>query len=78
MTLALYSYDEKNGFLLGEGPAIRIIENNDNSLVELLLEVASLSQANSFLEEHKLLDKESTHNKLIIQIPGIHGVHLAK
>lgn len=74
--MAPYSYDEKNGFLLAEGPAIRIIENSDDSLVELLLEVASLSQANSFLGEHDFLDKESTQNKLIIQIPGIHGLRL--
>jgi hypothetical protein len=74
--MAPYSYDEKNGFLLAEGPAIRIVENNDDSLVELLFEVTSFSQARSFLEEHTLLDKESTNDMLLIQLPDIQGLRL--
>ena len=74
--MAPYSYDENNGFLLAEGPAIRIVENNDDSLVELLLEVTSFSQARSFLEEHNLLDKESINDMLLIQLPDIQGLRL--
>lgn len=71
-----YSYDENKGFLLAEGPAIRIVENNDDSLVELLLEVTSFSQARSFLEEHTLLDKESINDMLLIKLPDIQGLRL--
>ena len=71
-----YSYDENNGFLLAEGPAIRIVENTDDSLVELLLEVTSFAQARSFLEEHTLLDKESINNMLLIKLPDIQGLRL--
>lgn len=74
--MAPYSYDENNGFLLAEGPAIRIVENDDDSLVELLLEVTSFSQARSFLEEHNLLDKESINDMLLIQLPDIQGLRL--
>ena len=74
--MAPYSYDENNGFLLTEGPAIRIVKNNDDSLVELLLEVTSISQARSFLEKHTLLDKESINDKLLIQLPDIQGLRL--
>jgi len=74
--MAPYRYDEKNGFILPEGPAIRIVENNDDSLMELLFEVAFFSQANSFLGEHEWLDKRSTHNRSVIQIPGIQGLRL--
>ncbi|MFC1785980.1 hypothetical protein ACFLZA_01280 [Candidatus Neomarinimicrobiota bacterium] len=74
--MAPYSYDENNGFLLAEGPAIRIVENSDDSLVELLFEVTSFSQARSFLEEHTLLDKESRNDMLLIQLPDIQGLRL--
>lgn len=74
--MAPYSYDENNGFLLAEGPAIRIVENNDDSLVELLFEVTSFSQARSFLEEHNFLDKESINDMLLIQLPDIQGLRL--
>ena len=44
--------------------------------MELLLEVTSFSQARSFLEEHTLLDKKSTNDMLLIQLPDIQGLRL--
>jgi catechol 2,3-dioxygenase-like lactoylglutathione lyase family enzyme len=60
---------------LGNGPAVRISKGGSDRFESLLLEVASLSEAKSFLEKNGLLG-ESTNNQISIDPAKVQGLDI--